>query len=93
MATASARRSRPCVVPTPAGVLTQQPCHLPQVNRDKHVLRGKLLALQGQGKAAAEEVAFLGQATADGMEAAGRQAAQATGPSPATVEMVTKKDL
>lgn len=85
-------RPLPFVTPVPDGASTPRPCTT-QVNRDKHVLRGKLLALQGQGKAAAEEVAFLGQATADGMEAAGRRAAQGAGPSPGIVEMVAKKDL
>lgn len=33
----------------------------PQVNKEKHELRGQLLALQGRAREAAAEVAFLGR--------------------------------
>lgn len=67
-----------------------------QVNREKHVLRGKLLALQGKGGAAADEISFLGAKKEDEMRQAAKDVAAATkppGPVPAEVELVAKKDL
>lgn len=42
---------------------------LAQVNKEKHELRGQLLALQGRPSEAAGEVSFLGQAHAEEMRA------------------------
>ncbi|KAL6778556.1 hypothetical protein ACKKBF_B15260 [Auxenochlorella protothecoides x Auxenochlorella symbiontica] len=66
-----------------------------QVNRDKHVLRGKLLALQGKGAAAADEVAFLGNDSARRLERAGDNVAatRPAGTSRPTVDGIVKKDL
>ena len=54
---------------------THPPCLNPQVNREKHELRGRLLALQGRGDEAASEVTFLGRrAQAEMCRQAGRAA-------------------
>lgn len=60
------------------------------------MLRGKLLALQGKGGAAADEISFLGAKKEDEMRQAAKDVAAVTkppGPVPAEVELVAKKDL
>lgn len=54
-----------------------------QVNREKHELRGHLLALQGRGEEAASEVTFMGRAAEVEMSRVGKAAAE--GPLGASV--------
>jgi hypothetical protein len=48
-----------------------------QVNKEKHELRGRLLALQGKATEAAQEVGFLGAQREQEMRDMGRRAAAA----------------
>lgn len=54
-----------------------------QVNREKHELRGQLLALQGRGDEAAREVGFMGRSAEAEMCRMGKAAAE--GPLGASV--------
>lgn len=54
-----------------------------QANRDKHELRGRLLALQGRGDEAASEVGFMGRQAEAEMCRVGKAAAE--GPLGASV--------
>ena len=66
----------PTHLPPPSNPPTHPPAHPTpptQVSREKHELRGRLLALQGRGEEAASEVTFLGrQAEAEMCRQAGR---------------------
>lgn len=68
----------PCYTPPPTHLRSRL-----QVNREKHELRGRLLALQGRGDEAASEVGFIGRHAEAEMCRVGKAAA--AGPLGASV--------